>query len=276
MLSITLLNEKGGVGKTTLATHLAAGLAIRGLKVLLVDTDPQGNATTAFGLAEEPGLYNLLVRRASFRDVIRPLSPEVIEHQDKPVRGMLALVPGNIETRNIVNSIQDALTVRRRFQELRGTFDVVLYDTSPTPSLLHGSIFLATDCVIYPTKLEAFSLEGLVNSLGHMDGFRQEKVSMNLGDIESLAIVPMMYRGQTVSHSENLKELHNAYGVWTGKPSGPDEPRGLVWPELCQRTAWNDASDLHRPVWQIDPNGKASEEIWSTVERLAEAIYVRQ
>ncbi len=276
MISITLLNEKGGVGKTTLATHLAAGLAILGMKVLLVDTDPQGNATTAFGLSEEPGLYNLLVRRAAFKEVLRPVSPEVIEYPEKEMRGMMAVVPGNIETRNIANSIQDALTVRRRFQELRNTFDVVVYDTSPTPSLLHGSIFLATDFVIYPTKLEAFSLEGLVASLEHMEGFRQEKRGMNLGDVESLAIVPMIYRGQTVSHSENLKELQSAYGVWSGVSRDPDQPRGLVWPELYMRTSWNDAADLHRPVWQIDPKGKATEEIWGTVERLAEELYVRQ
>ena len=72
MKIVTLLNEKGGVGKTTLATHLAAGLAIRGKRVILVDADPQGHATIAFGLSKEPGFYDLIVRNAPFQKVLAP------------------------------------------------------------------------------------------------------------------------------------------------------------------------------------------------------------
>ena len=62
MKTITLLNEKGGVGKTTLATHLAAGLALKGSRVIMIDTDPQANATSAFALPKQPEFHDLMVR----------------------------------------------------------------------------------------------------------------------------------------------------------------------------------------------------------------------
>ena len=77
MRVITLLNEKGGVGKTTLAIHIAAGLSLRGYTVVLVDADPQGNATTALGLAKEPAVHDLIVRNASWRDSLRTVHPDV-------------------------------------------------------------------------------------------------------------------------------------------------------------------------------------------------------
>ena len=71
MKTITLLNEKGGVGKTTLAIHIAAGLAIRGKRVVLVDADAQANSTSQLQIAEAPGIHDLLVREAEWNDVLK-------------------------------------------------------------------------------------------------------------------------------------------------------------------------------------------------------------
>ena len=73
---------------------------------------------------------------------------------------MLGVIPSNVETRNIANTIDNAFSVYERLQELENNVDVVVIDTSPTPSLLHGSIFIATDGIIYPTTLEYFSVVG--------------------------------------------------------------------------------------------------------------------
>lgn len=109
MKVITLLNEKGGVGKTTLATHLAMGMAARGAKVLLVDGDPQGHATIRCGVKKSPGLYELLVRDAQWREVVVNVAPEKfgIPGEVLPA-GRLWVLPSNVETRNIANSISES------------------------------------------------------------------------------------------------------------------------------------------------------------------------
>src|SRR5690606_25634542 len=105
MKVVTLLNEKGGVGKTTVAVHIAAGLAVNGHRVLLVDADPEGHATVMYGLGKEHGVYGLLVRHATYQRLVRPISPELYEVPAQPVRGKLYLLPSNIETRNLADSI---------------------------------------------------------------------------------------------------------------------------------------------------------------------------
>lgn len=258
MKVITLLNEKGGVGKTTLATHLAAGLAVRGRRVALVDADPQGHATVMCGLAKEPGLYNLLVREAPFREVMRFVPPEQYHPEGQPAAGQLFVIPSNVETRNIANSISDAFAVGDRLRELDKAFDYIIFDTSPTPSLLHGSIYLATDAIIYPTKCEYLSFDGLVESINHRQAAQAYRDKWNLGDIAVMGIVPTMFRTQTVEHSENLNELKKRFGK-------------LVWPPIMQRTIWAEAATMRRPVFAIAPETKAASEAWSLVNRVEEA-----
>jgi chromosome partitioning protein len=156
MKTVSLINEKGGVGKTTLAIHIAAGLAIRGSRVVLADADAQGHATVSMGLKKSPGLYDLLVRGTAFREVLVPVNPERFGVPGSPCKGQLYVVPSNVETRSIPIQISDAFAVVDRFRELENLVDVVVFDTSPTPSLLHGSIYLATDAIIYPTKCDSW------------------------------------------------------------------------------------------------------------------------
>lgn len=256
---ITLLNEKGGVGKTTLATHIAAGLAVRGYRVVLADADPQGHATLSLGLQKEPGLYDLLVRDASFRDVLRRVPEEQYQVPEQKVEGVLYAIASNVETRAIPMMTSDTLIVLKRFQELQDAVDVVIFDTAPTPSLLHGSIYMATNSLVYPTECEYLSLDGLIESLKHRNQFQPVRKQWGLSSIEVMGIVPMKYRQSTVLHNQNLETMRSQFGE-------------KVWPPLALRTIWGEASMLQHPVFHIAPESKAAGEVWNVVARVEESI----
>lgn len=252
MKVITLSNEKGGVGKSTISMHLAAGLAILGRRVLLIDADAQANTTIGLGLQKEPGFYELLVRNARWQSVIKVLPPESYEPPNHPAKGLLAVLPGNNETQLIQHKIQDAFAIVRRIAELKENLDYVIIDTSPTPSLLHGAIYLATDGILYPTLCETFSLQGLLETMDNVKGAPGKQ-------IRTLGIVPNMYRGKTVEHTENLAELQKEFG-------------DLVWDPLALRITWSEASTMRKTVFAIAPESAASEDAWRIVKRAEKVL----
>ena len=255
MKTVTLINEKGGVGKTTLAIHIAAGLALRGYRVVLADADAQGHATVSLGLAKSPGLYDLLVRGAPFREVLRPADATRYTPPESTCKGQLYIVPSNVETRSIPIQISDAFAVVDRFRELENLVDVVVFDTSPTPSLLHGSIYLATDAILYPTKCEFLSFDGLVESFTHREMMQSTRARWGLANIEVMGIIPVMYRASTLVHQENLNKLKSRY---TDK----------VWPEVYMRTTWAEASTVGQLVYRFAPDSNATRDAWSLVNRV--------
>ena len=129
----------------------------------------------------------------------------------------------------------------------------------PTPSLLHGSIFIATDGIIYPTTLEYFSFTGLIKSLEHREKFASQRQNMGLGDIVTVGIVPMMYQSKTIEHSENLKSMREQFG-------------NLVWRPVPRRIAWAEAAMMRRPVWNGSTDSKAAADAWAIVEHAIGAL----
>lgn len=259
MKTITLLNEKGGVGKTTLSTHLAAYLALKGQKVILVDADAQAHATVTLGLKKSSGFYDLLVRDEPFQSILRMVSPEVYEVPGEEVAGALYIVPSNVETRNIANSISDAFAIAEKFSEVEEFVDTIIFDTSPTPSLLHGAIYLATDAILYPTKCEFLSFDGLVESMKHRTQAETHREKWGLKPIELLGIVPTMFRQSTLEHVENLSEMKSMFG-------------DAVWKPIPQRTIWTEITRMHSMVWTVDPTGKAAEDAFNLGKRFMEAV----
>lgn len=256
---ITLLNEKGGVGKTTLATHIATGLAVKGYRVIVIDADPQGHATLSLGMKKDPGLYDLLVREASFREVLKRVPEEYYAVPEQKVEGVLYVIPSNVETRAIPMMTSDGMIVLKRLNEIKDAVDIVLFDTSPTPSLLHASIYMATHSIVYPTECEYLSLDGLVQSLSHKEQLQPTRKQWGLSSIEIMGIVPMKYRSSTVLHKRNLESLRKQFG-------------NKVWKPLALRTIWGEASLMRRPVFNLAPDSKAASEVWQMVSRVEESL----
>lgn len=263
MITITLLNEKGGVGKTTIATHLAAGLALRGRSVMLIDADPQANATSIMGLPKEPIFHDLVVRNAKWKDVVRAVPDKVYVPTDQTLTGKLFAIPSDIETRNIANTISDGLRIYKRLQQLENIVEYVIFDTSPTPSLLHSAVLMATDYLILPTECELFSFEGIAESILHSYAAQETAKMMGVQAVDVLGIIPTMYRANTITHSTALGQLHERYGK-------------LVWEPVHNRIIWAEAAINNQLLYTFAPEHPATQEMWHIISRLEETIHERQ
>lgn len=251
---ITLLNEKGGVGKTTLATHIAAGLAIRGQRVLLIDADPQGHSTVAFGIAKRPCFHDFIARDEPFKQVVVRVPHDRYAAKDTPPKGDLLLMPGNIETRVVPLIISDHEYLKDRLQEIKKFVDTVVFDTSPTPSLLHGSIYIATDSILYPVIPAARAIEALFDSLNHRESARSVRQRMGIGDIKVAGIIPMMYQQITNAHDFGLSLLTSNF-------------KQQVWGPLPRRTVWEQAAYAQKMLYAFDPQADATQHAWQVVDR---------
>ena len=265
MKVITFLNEKGGVGKTTLASTIAAGLAIMGYRVLMLDADPQGHLTISFGEEKKPSLYDLLVRDAEFSDpgIVRPISPDVYSLPNaKQQQGRLYLVRGNKETRLISQALEgEPYTIVKRMKELADDdiMDFVIFDTSPTPSSFHAQIYMATDHIIYPTEVTYLSFDGLIASRNSTMEFSKQKQRMGLGDIKLTGIVPTKYRNKTVEHQEKLQALQKGFGQ-------------LVWQPLPLSVVWEEAMARQRSIFRYAYDHPAAADAWKIVRMTKEKV----
>ncbi len=151
---IAIANQKGGVGKTTTAINLAASLALAGEKILLVDTDPQGNTTSGLGAEHSGGLYDLMTGRRGAVDAITATAVEnlyVISSSDDLLGLEIELV--DMEGREG--------TLHEKIKGVRDAFRYIFIDCPPSLGLLTLNALVAADTVLVPMQCEYYALEGL-------------------------------------------------------------------------------------------------------------------
>ncbi|ARK21752.1 ParA family protein [Sporosarcina sp. P26b] len=154
---IAIANQKGGVGKTTTSVNLSACLAHLGKKVLLIDSDPQGNATSGVGVNKgdvQDCIYNILIDDVPVRDVIFPTDIENLEI----VPATISLAGAEIE---LVSTISREVRMKHAIQDIKDDYDYVIIDCPPSLGLLTLNALTASDSIIIPVQCEYYALEGL-------------------------------------------------------------------------------------------------------------------
>ena len=202
-MRVAIANQKGGVGKTTTAINLAAGLAKLGRRVLLVDLDPQANATTGVGVEHrgiERSVYDVLVGGVDARAVVR-----------KTEYANLELIPATIDLAGaeleLVSAIARETKLRVALERLYG-YDVIFVDCPPSLGLLTVNAMTAAERILIPIQCEYYALEGLSQLLRNVELIR---TSLNPA-LEIAGIVLTMYDARTKLSEEVANEVRKHFG----------------------------------------------------------------
>ena len=219
--TIAFANQKGGVGKTTSAAILAAGLAMRGLATLLVDLDPQGHAALSLGLQKTQGLYRFVCLDKPLESVIVHPAPH------------LDLLPGDRSTEMITRQI-----ARMEFPDsvladmlTEVVYDVVVFDLAPSRDSLHRSGIYASDWVVIPTRLEPLSFDGVAEILSLMSELPGRQ-NCNRG----YSILPTFFERTTRETLTQFRKLTDTHG-------------GRVWPPIPQDARMRESSSNIQSLW---------------------------
>jgi chromosome partitioning protein len=201
---VALANQKGGVGKSTTAINLAAALAFQDQRVLLIDLDPQGNASSGLGIdrgAIEVSIYDVLLKESPLEDAIEPTS----------VRNLF-VVPATIDLAGaeieLVSMFSRETRLGHAIEEIRDDFDIVLIDCPPSLGLLTVNALTAAREVLIPIQCEYYALEGLSQLLRNVD-----LVSANLNpELTVSGVVLTMYDGRTKLSKEVAEQVREYFG----------------------------------------------------------------
>jgi len=249
---ISIVNQKGGVGKTTTALNLAAYLAEKGKFVLLVDLDPQANATSGIGIDPqglEQGVYEAVLGNADMRDIVQPTA-----HQGMHVAPATTNLAGlNIELVQMENrefALRDALLA------IRNDYDFILIDCPPTLGLITLNGIVAGDEILIPVQAEYYALEGLGQLLETVQ-LVKERIRP---EVDVLGAVITMYDPRTKLSDDVLHELYKYF------------PNNIFRSVIPRNVRLAEAPSYGRSIAHFDAQSKGAR----AYERLAQEILERE
>jgi chromosome partitioning protein len=236
--AMAVVNQKGGVGKSTTAVNLAATLGGEGKRVLLIDLDPQGNATSGYGLDKnqrEECVYNALLGDAPIESLIEPVE---VEH--------VFVVPSTIQLAGAEIELVSAFSRENKLKQViapvLGDFDFIIVDCPPSLGLLTINALTAADGVLIPVQCEYYALEGLTKLL---ESVKLVRTHLN-PQLEVFGVLMTMFDARTKLSQQVVEEVKDFFG---------DTVFDTVIPRSVRLS---EAPSFGQPATLYDPNGRAT------------------